>query len=224
MEDDDRSAALQLSLRRSPPGPLKLRVFEFAQGSAVYSRKLAKEGAECKHCQQADPSWSGPTAPASLQRKWDVVCWSLGRGGSSVPLEEVFRCQPKVLVVDSLTSPGLKEIQKRLGGGWDTRVDLLSGRTFRDQVWWRRWAFVAFLPGPPSCSLRLCFLSFRRRLESGARLLWRVASEARSSLNSFSSRVAAARIRASSPSPVGSPFCAGSPATRACAASPSSTP
>ncbi|CAE7868156.1 unnamed protein product, partial [Symbiodinium necroappetens] len=124
MEDDDRSAALQLSIRRNPPGPpagvtgpLKLRVFEFAEGPPVYTRELAKEGAECKHYQRADAAWSGPTAPTSPQGKWDVVCWSLGRGGSSVSLEEVLRCQPKVLIVDSLTSPGLKDIEQGLKEG-----------------------------------------------------------------------------------------------------------
>ncbi|CAE7617473.1 kptA [Symbiodinium sp. CCMP2592] len=150
MEDDDRGIALQLCLRRSPPGPptsvtgpLPLRIHEMALGPPVYTRELTKEGAVCTHQQRLGTEWSGPTAPTAPAGKPDVLCWSLGRGGSQVPLADVLRFDPECIVVDSLQSTGLKSLRKGLGDGWFSQLDLFSGRSFGDQVWWRRWALVA---------------------------------------------------------------------------------
>ena len=155
MEDSDRSAALQLGLRRAlerptlrgPEVPLRSRVLELVAGLPVYTRELARRGAQAAHVQLGDPMWSGPTAPTKAEGKWDLVCGSLGREAKKEYarniLEVALSVEPRALVFDALSSQGPLELQRSLPSEWKGRVDLLSGRTAQDHVWWRRWVFVA---------------------------------------------------------------------------------
>ena len=155
MEDSDRSAALQLGLRRAPERPtlrgpevpLRSRVLELVAGLPVYTRELARRGAQAAHVQLGDPMWSGPTAPTKAEGKWDLVCGSLGREAKKEYarniLEVALSVEPRALVFDALSSQGPLELQRSLPSEWKGRVDLLSGRTAQDHVWWRRWVFVA---------------------------------------------------------------------------------
>ncbi|CAE7689640.1 unnamed protein product [Symbiodinium sp. CCMP2592] len=50
---------------------------------------------------------------------------------------------------------------KGLGDGWFSQLDLFSGRSFGDQVWWRRWALVAVKKEPVTLPLARYNLEWR---------------------------------------------------------------
>ena len=153
MGEADKSAALQLGTKRSPPAavplgprqPLKAKVLEVVSGPPVYSRELSRQGAEARHVQLGPAQWSGPTASVSAVEAADLVCGSLGRGTGNVwdLVNLALSASPRSLIFDGLNREGPRGVMKLLPPEWQTRILLVSGRSLSDQVWWRRWVLVA---------------------------------------------------------------------------------
>ena len=161
--DADRGQALRLAQRRNtstiPPAvsddsrPLmKFEVLEVGLEAHRYVLECLMRGAkgyglESKSAEVA--VWMGD----ELQKP-SFLCCTIPAGAEKVSKElrrGVIHARPMLVWIDSQTQTEAQKAGKFLRSlAYDVRHLQVSGRTLKDQVWWRRWVVVASAAGEPN--------------------------------------------------------------------------
>ena len=152
--DADRCQALRLADRRSgdthplmrqPMSALYIKNLDLSGGLQRYHREFSARGAVC---------FTDSGDPDLPEEGVDLITLTLdvdpARGRADAVCRGVLHARPHLVWADSLKEGQLKEVTKRLRDlGYQVRTLQISGRTLRDQVWWRRWVAVACKTGAP---------------------------------------------------------------------------
>ena len=146
--DADTQQALRLVERRGRFGkvpetlPIKdllgLQILDLSKGENRYAREGLLLGAEVVEGFGA-PRKDGTSPPLGVFQSLEPVnsesIQALCRG--------VTRARPAALWIDVRTEDAGKRVARALkDGGWKPRIFQVSGRTLRDQSWWRRWVVL----------------------------------------------------------------------------------
>ena len=151
--DADAQQALRLVERRGRLGhipetlpvkdPLGLQILDLSEGENRYAREGLLLGAEVVEGFGA-PREASASPPLGVFQSLDPVnpesIQALCRG--------VMHARPAALWIDVRTEGSGKRVAYALkDGGWTTRIFQVSGRTLRDQSWWRRWVVLGKCSG-----------------------------------------------------------------------------
>ena len=159
--DADRCQALRLAERRNSttrpvPTSLKslvsLKVLDWSSGLGVYSRELTVFGATVLKREGREDEGLGVWDGTRLNNKSMLTCTltqcdesaveELGRG--------VLHARPQLVWIDVQREGDGKKVENTLKAlGYETLLHQVSGRTLKDQVWWRRWVLLADLERTP---------------------------------------------------------------------------
>ena len=146
--DADRCQALKLADRRNgrthpfllqPKAALNIRSLDLSQGLKRYRLELSSRGARC---------YEGIEDLDAPSERVDLLTATLCMGGGTRESEQVGRgvlhARPCLVWLDSLREDGLAgPVQQLKTLGYTVLTFQVSGRTLKDQVWWRRWVAIA---------------------------------------------------------------------------------
>ena len=146
--DADRCQALRLADRRS--GDTHPFLLHLSGELQRYKLEFLSRGAKC---------YSESESTELEVNGLDVLTLTLKAGEFDDALNRLsrgaVRARPRLVWVDSLTENLAIKVQQKLReDGYETRLFQVSGRTLKDQVWWRRWVVAGSRTGRPSVPCR----------------------------------------------------------------------